>query len=116
MTATPHHIRPRYLASAVAVATPLLLFGAGTAPAFADSHDTPVLPPGPVHTDGPVQSIDGFSDIPQEMFPYDSSLGGFVDIESDFSPREPMSVTVLDEFGNVIPFLPDVQIPSIPGH
>jgi len=40
-----HPYRSRYLATAVAVATPLLLFGAGTAPAYADPHDTPAPVP-----------------------------------------------------------------------
>ena len=51
MTTTPHtrSVSPspqrpspsRYLASAVAVATPLLFFGAGTAPAYADDFGIP---------------------------------------------------------------------------
>jgi hypothetical protein len=44
---SPHHVRRRYLASAVAVTAPLVLFGAGTAPAYADHHQPPVPWPVP---------------------------------------------------------------------
>jgi hypothetical protein len=61
-----HPSQSRYLASAVAVATPLLFFGAGTAPAYADDYGIP----------GPVPVVPGLIPIGDPII-------------ADFAPMQP---------------------------
>lgn len=117
MTTTSRtHSRPRHRAAALTVTTPLPLLVAGTSPAYADPHDTPVPPfPDPIIADfSPLQppGVDSPAaallpgPVIADVVPPPSQV-----VEIILGPDNPAS---RDYTGLPVPTLPN--IPLLPSH